>query len=132
MRGPLPLLLFCSACAAPSLDTKLDRFLFETMKAHEIPGLAVAVTRGREIVYLRAFGTRNLDTGEPLSTDSLFHMASVSKPFVATAIVQLVEQGKIDLDAPVTRYLPYFQLGQVGDERFREITIRQMLNHTSG
>ena len=128
MRAALLLLLFSSACK-PGLETKLDDFLSRTMAAHHVPGLAVAVTRGREILYLRALGTRNLDTGEPLSTDSLFHMASVSKPFVATAIVQLVEDGKIDLDAPVTRYLPYFQLA---DERYKEITIREMLQHTSG
>jgi len=123
----LPLLL--SAGCATGLETRLDDFLSRTIEAHHIPGLAVAVTREREIVYLRAFGTRNLATGEPLSTDSLFHMASVSKPFVATAIVQLVESGEIDLDAPVTQYLPYFQLA---DERYKEITIRQMLQHTSG
>jgi hypothetical protein len=65
------------------------------MATHRIPGLAVAVARGGEIVYLRALGVRNLETGEPLVPESLFHMASVSKPFVATAIVQLVEEGKI-------------------------------------
>jgi CubicO group peptidase (beta-lactamase class C family) len=128
VRAAFLLLLVCSGCAS-ELDRKLDDFLSRTIEAHRIPGLAVAVTRGREIVYLRAFGTRNLDTREPLSTDSLFHMASVSKPFVATAIVQLVEKGAIDLDAPVTRYLPYFRLA---DERSSEITIRQMLQHTSG
>jgi CubicO group peptidase (beta-lactamase class C family) len=56
-------------------------------------------------------------------------MASISKPFVATAIMQLVEQGKIDLEAPVTTYLPYFKLD---DERYNDITIQQMLSHVSG
>ncbi len=129
MRAAILLLLALSGCAPKLDETKLDKFLAETMTAHQIPGLAVAITKGREIVYLRAFGTRSLETREPLSPDSLFHMASVSKPFVATAIVQLVEEGRIDLDAPVTRYLPYFQLA---DERYEKITIRQMLNHTSG
>ncbi len=62
-------------------------------------------------------------------TVPVFHFASVSKPFVATAIMQLVEQGKLGLDDPVTKSLPYFSLS---DERFRDITIREMLNHTSG
>jgi CubicO group peptidase (beta-lactamase class C family) len=56
-------------------------------------------------------------------------MASVSKPFVATAVMQLAEQGKIDLDEHAVTYLPYFELA---DERYKDITIRQMLNHTSG
>jgi len=133
MKTTLVFLLLLASCAKPpsrpTFANKLDAFLNETMAAHRIPGLAVAVTRGREIVYLRALGVANLETGEPLLPENLFHMASVSKPFVATAIVQLVEEGKIDLDAPVTRYLPYFQLA---DERYREITIRQMLSHTSG
>jgi CubicO group peptidase (beta-lactamase class C family) len=64
-----------------------------------------------------------------VTSRSLFHMASVTKTFVATAVMQLVEQGKIDLEAPVTKYLPYFKMD---DERYRDIKIRQMLSHTSG
>jgi CubicO group peptidase (beta-lactamase class C family) len=59
----------------------------------------------------------------------VFHMASVTKPFVATAVVQLVESGKVDLDAPVVRYLPFFKLK---DSRYQAITVRQVLNHTAG
>jgi CubicO group peptidase (beta-lactamase class C family) len=69
------------------------------------------------------------DAGKPVTKETLFHMASVTKPFVATAVMQLVEQGKVDLDSPVTKYLPYFHLK---DERYRSITVRQMLTHTSG
>ena len=64
-----------------------------------------------------------------MTSTTLFHMASISKPFVATAVMQLVEQGKIDLQAPVTTYLPYFKLD---DERYTAITIQQMLSHVSG
>jgi CubicO group peptidase (beta-lactamase class C family) len=56
-------------------------------------------------------------------------MASITKPFVATAVMQLVEQGKVDLDAPVTKYVPYFRLK---DPRYQDITVRQMVTHTSG
>jgi CubicO group peptidase (beta-lactamase class C family) len=48
------------------------------------------------------------DPSRPVTAETLFHMASITKPFVATSVMQLVEQGKVDLDAPVTRYLPYF------------------------
>ena len=108
---------------------RLDSFLAAAVEAYDIPGLTVAVVRQGEIVYEEAFGVENLDTGEPLSPQHLFHFASVSKPFVATAVMQLVEQGKIDLDEKVITYLPYFELA---DPAYAEITIRQMLNHTSG
>jgi len=72
---------------------------------------------------------RSLETGEPLTPEHVFHMASVSKPFVASAVMQLVEQGRMNLDERVVTYLPYFELA---DGRYGEITIRQMLNHTSG
>jgi len=92
-------------------------------------GLAVGVVRDNEIVYAKGFGVRSIETQEPVTTASLFCVASVSKPFVATAIMQLVEQGEIDLDGLVVDYLPYFRLD---DERYQEITIQQMLSHVSG
>ena len=64
-----------------------------------------------------------------MTPETLFHMASLTKPFVATAVMQLVEQGKVELDAPVTKYLPHFHLK---DSRYESITVRQMLTHTSG
>ncbi|UCG86191.1 MAG: serine hydrolase [Gemmatimonadota bacterium] len=111
------------------LALALDSYIEAVMERLEIPGLTLAVTRGEEVVYTGAFGVRSLESGEPMRAEYLFHMASVSKPFVATAVLQLAEQGRIDLDEPVVTYLPYFELA---DERYREITVRQMLNHTSG
>ncbi len=117
------------AAAEAVFAPKLDAYLAEVMERLEITGLAVAVTQGGKQVYTSALGVRNLDTREPMKPEYIFHMASVSKPFVATAVVQLVEQGKIDLDESPVAYLPYFRLD---DPRYRDITIRQMLNHTSG
>jgi CubicO group peptidase (beta-lactamase class C family) len=111
------------------LDSKLTPFIQEVMEAFDLPGFAIGVVKGSEVVYARGFGYKNIDTKEPVTTTTLFHMASISKPFVATAIMQLVEQGKIDLEAPVTAYLPYFKLD---DERYTDITIQQMLSHVSG
>ena len=99
------------------------------LKGARVPGLAVAVVRNGEEVYAQAFGVKNIETKEPLTTDSLFHWASVTKPFVATALVQLAERGEIDLDAPVVQYLPYFK---VDDARYKEITVGQMASHTGG
>jgi CubicO group peptidase (beta-lactamase class C family) len=70
-----------------------------------------------------------MKTQTPVTVDSIFCTASVSKCFVATAIMQLAERGQINLDAPLVQYLPYFQMD---DERHRQILIRQILSHTSG
>jgi CubicO group peptidase (beta-lactamase class C family) len=95
-----------------------------------VPGFAIAVVEKNRIVYSAGFGVKNLNNkNEKISDRSLFHMASVTKPFVATSIMQLVEKGKIDLDSPVIKYLPYFQMK---DERYKAITVRQMLSHVSG
>ncbi len=95
----------------------------------DIPGLAVGVIKNGKVVYANAHGVQSINSNDPLTTKSVFHMASVSKPFVATAIIQLVEKGKIDLDKKLLDYLPYFKMA---DERYRDITIRHMLNHSSG
>jgi CubicO group peptidase (beta-lactamase class C family) len=94
-----------------------------------VPGLSVAVVLDGKPVYVKAFGVKNVDNQAELTTDSLFHWASVTKPFVATAIMQLVEQDQIKLDDPVVQYLPYFK---VDDQRSSSITIGQMVTHTSG
>jgi CubicO group peptidase (beta-lactamase class C family) len=114
---------------AQDVQTRIDSYLAQQVKQRGIPGLTAAVVRDGKVIYVGAHGVRRLGTNEKLTPQHVFHFASVCKPFVATAIMQLVESGKMDLDAPVTKYLPYFSLS---DERFRNITIRQMLNHTSG
>jgi CubicO group peptidase (beta-lactamase class C family) len=110
-------------------EKELDSVLQEIMTRWDIPGLAVGLVRGDDVVYAKGFGVQSLETRAPVTLDSVFCTASVSKCFVATAVMQLVERGKIDLDAPLVQYLPYFQMD---DERHRQITIRQILSHTSG
>jgi len=111
------------------VSKKLDTRIEQIRSSFEIPGVSVVVTHKNKILYKRAFGVRSLKTGKPLQLGDTFHVASVSKPFVATAIMQLVESGKIKLDEKVMTYLPYFKLEGEG---YKDITIRQMLNHTSG
>jgi CubicO group peptidase (beta-lactamase class C family) len=107
----------------------LDMIINEYVEKEHIPGLAVGVVYDNEILYTKGFGVKNVDTKEPVDENTLFHMASVSKTFVATGIMQLVEKGKIKLDSHLIEYLPYFQLK---DDRYKEITIRQLLSHMSG
>jgi CubicO group peptidase (beta-lactamase class C family) len=111
------------------IGEKVEPIVLQVMKSYELTGLAIGIVKDNEIVYAKGFGVKNIETKEPITTKSLFHMASVSKPFSATAIMQLVEQGKVSLDDPIVKYLPYFKLD---DERYKEITIRQMLGHISG
>ncbi len=131
----IPYLLICG-CDSKNFksdqdpfETTIDSLVILQKESWGIPGYVIGIMRNNEVVYSKAFGVRGMDTKEPLSTKSLFHMASVSKPFVATAIMQLVEQGKVDLDTKLIEYLPYFKMS---DNRYRSITIRHILNHSSG
>lgn len=111
------------------LDTILTPYIKNIITAYDLPGVAVGIVKDNTIVYAKAYGHINTETKEPLKLTSMFHMASVSKPFVATAIMQLVEQNKIHLDSTIVSYLPYFKLD---DDQYKNITIKQMLNHISG
>ncbi len=111
------------------LDRKLTPYVQNIVDKWGLPGLSIGVINNNEIVFAKAFGYENIETKKPATIKSLYGMASVSKTFVATAIMQLVEQGRIELDAPVIKYLPYFKLD---DPYYDKTTIKQMLNHTSG
>ncbi len=107
----------------------LQPWIEQLLQRERRPGLAIAVVEGNRVVYAHGFGVKRLGKDDPITTRSLFHMASITKTFVATSLMQLVEKGSVDLDAPVVRYLPYFRLA---DERYRTITVRQMVTHSSG
>lgn len=98
-------------------------------KSSGTPGLAVGVWQDGKVIYARGFGVVAAGEQRPVTPQTVFHMASISKTFVATAVMQLVEQRKVQLDDPVTKYVPYFQLK---DDRYRVITVRQLLSHTAG
>jgi CubicO group peptidase (beta-lactamase class C family) len=116
--------------SAEKYAERLEPSLEKIVREEKFPGLAVGIVEGGKLVYARGFGVRKLgDPATPVTAETLFHMASITKPFVATAVMQLVEQGQVDLDAPVTRYLPYFRLK---DPRYQSITVRQILTHSSG
>lgn len=110
-------------------EQQIEKYVKTIMEDYQIPGLAIAIVKDNQISITKAFGVKNLDTKEPITAASIFHMASVSKPFSATAVMQLVEKGKMNLDDPLIKYLPYFKLD---DPYYKDITIKQMLMHTSG
>ncbi len=112
------------------MDTnKLDSALQTILARWGIPGLGVGIVEGDQIVFAKGYGVQSLDTCAPVTPDSIFCIASITKCFVATAVMQWVERGAVTLDAPLIRYLPYFKMD---DPRCGQITLRQILSHTSG
>jgi CubicO group peptidase (beta-lactamase class C family) len=107
----------------------IDAYIETQMGELRIPGLALAIVEGDQIVHLKGFGVAGPD-GRLVTPQIPFQINSLGKPMTAVAIMQLVEAGKLDLDAPVQRYLPAFR---VADEAASaQITIRHLLYHTSG
>ena len=106
----------------------------DLMRSHGLAGLVVAVVRD-EVAVSRGFGVRDVGSREPVTPQTMFHLASVSKSFVATAVVGLARprvggrEKVLDLDAPIVEWVPEFRLA---DGRAAEVTIRHLLTHTSG
>jgi CubicO group peptidase (beta-lactamase class C family) len=112
-----------------------------------IPGAVVLIARNGKVAYFEAIGFQNRENKEPMKTDAIFRIASMSKPITSVAVMMLVEEGKIQLLDPVSRYLPEFKGVQVGVEKLntttgnseligepprQEMTIHDLLRHTSG
>ncbi len=125
-----------------ALIADLEKIIPELMKAADIPGLSIAVIRDGKLLWTRGFGVKNSKTGEPVTTDTIFEAASLTKPFFAYAAMKLVESGELDLDRPLLEYIPRERIekglghsldfeGFRGDW-FRKITARMVLSHSSG
>src|SRR4051812_7237077 len=107
----------------------VDRFVEGEMGAQRIPGLALGIVRDGRIVHQRGFGEAD-SSGHAVSPQTPFIIGSLSKSFTAMAIMQLVEARRVDLDAPVQRYLPWFRVAD--EQASKQITVRHLLNQTSG
>jgi CubicO group peptidase (beta-lactamase class C family) len=111
----------------PNLEAA-EAYLESQMRRHGFKGMAAAITQGEEIIYLRGFGSAG--AGQPVNPQTPFFIGSVSKSFTALAVMQLVDQGQVDLDSPVQTYIPWFTtLDQASSS---QITVRHLLNQTSG
>lgn len=112
----------------------LDAYLRSELTKLRVPGAAVAVVRGDSLVYTLAFGRAD-ETGRPITLETPFIVGSISKSMTAMAIMQLVDVGRIALDTPVVRYLPWFRPTARGGNAARaaqRVTVRQLLNQNSG
>ena len=105
---------------------EVDDFIKAEMKKLRLPGLAVAVVKEGKIVKAEGYGLANVELNAAVTPDTVFPIASVSKQFVAAGIMLLVEDGKIDLDEKLSKYL------KDTPETWKDITIRRLLTHTSG
>ena len=121
----------------------IDQHLRQAADAKEVPGVVAVAANDNGIVYEGAFGKRDLAKGTDMTVDSVFWIASMTKALTATAVMQLVEQGKLQLDEPISKVLPDLAAPQVfegfddkGEPRLRPakrpITLRQLLTHTAG
>ena len=117
-----------SAATVPDLEQAVDRFVESQRDKHGIPGIAVAIVEEGRIVHAEGYGSAG--GGRSMTADTPMHIGSTTKVFTAVAILQLVEQSDVGLDAPVRTYLPWFRVAD--DEASRTITVRDLLNHTSG
>jgi CubicO group peptidase (beta-lactamase class C family) len=114
---------------ASSLQERVDAYIKETMDRLPIPGMAVGIVRGDRVLYIQGYGTANVD-GDPVTPQTPFMLASVTKTFTALAVQQLASAGQLDIDKPVQDYLPEFHLAD--EQAAASITVRHLLDHTSG
>jgi CubicO group peptidase (beta-lactamase class C family) len=129
---------------SPERLERIDEMCKEAVLNGEVPGIVALIARDGKIVYHKAFGMADNTTGRSLKPDDIFRIASQSKAITATAVMMLWEEGKFDLDDPISKYIPEFKNPKVletfekDDTSYTtvpassEITIRQLLTHTSG
>ena len=120
--------------AVPELAA-FDQLMAKFLRDHDVPGASLAISRHGRIVYARGFGYADLVKRQAVEPDSLFRIASVSKPFTSAAILQLQERGKLKLDDGAFQLLglkPHLEEGKSVDPRLWKITIRQLLQHSGG
>jgi methyl acetate hydrolase len=124
-------------------QAQIDQVLRQKSDAREIPGVVAMAATSKEVIYQGAFGKRDLSKDDPMTLDSVFWIASMTKAITGAAAMQLVEQGKLSLDAPIGKVLPDLASPQVlegfdakGEPKLRParnpITLRHLMTHTAG
>lgn len=114
-----------------AIDSKaIDNTVRRTMDAFDVPGMAVSVVHRGEVAYAKGHGIRDMRSDKPVTEDTLFQIASVSKAFTAASLALLVDDGRLDWDDPVIDYLPEFRMHDPWVTR--EFTVRDLLTHRSG
>jgi CubicO group peptidase (beta-lactamase class C family) len=113
--------------------TELEEQIDTGMRAGHVPGFALAIVQGQEVLYAKGFGVTAIDGDEiglPVTPQTLFRIGSVTKPLTGTAIMRLVEAGKLGLDQPVRTYVPWLTFSEEG--AVDVVTLRMLMSHTAG
>ncbi len=122
----------------------IDKMLKQSIENNQIPGAVALIARNGKIVYHKAFGKADNESGRTLKRDDIFRIASQTKAITSTAVMMLWEEGKFRLDDPISKYIPEFENAQVLDSLIekdssyttkpadKQVTIRHLLTHTSG
>ena len=129
--------------ATPPSKAQIDAVLRRAVEEKRVPAIVAMVARGDAVVYEGAFGKQNAAKGVPIAANSIFQIASMTKPVTSVAVMQLVERGRVKLDEPAGTYLPELSRVEVlegfdasGKAKLRPpktpVTVRQLLTHTSG
>jgi CubicO group peptidase (beta-lactamase class C family) len=133
-----------SSAESAAASRELDTYLAAQVGPQRIPGMVAMVVDAKGTLYLNAFGQQDVAGNKPMRTDTIFRIASMTKPVTAVAAVMLIESGKLELDDPVSKYLPEFAARPVmatfnpADRTFTTrppksaMTVRQLFTHTSG
>ena len=139
MRELVSAIILCGALAAqtpPAVEQKIQRIqngvkLADRMVALHVPGVSIAVIHEGKIEWARGFGVTRLG-GPPVTPDTLFQAASISKPVAAMAVLRLVQSGKLDLDTDVNQYLKTWKIPDNSFTGKTKVTLRELLTHTAG
>jgi CubicO group peptidase (beta-lactamase class C family) len=133
----LPASTPASAGLSPAGLARLDSAMKALVAEQKLPGIVVAVARNGRVAHWKAFGNRVVNPADPMERTDLFRIHSMTKPIVTTGLMILVEEGKVRLEDPVSKYVPEFGAVKVWTptglvEPNRPITVRDLLRHTSG
>jgi CubicO group peptidase (beta-lactamase class C family) len=133
------LLAGCSTPATPAIAPELQQklnLLVEQLEQQRqtlhVPGMAIAVVKDDEVILTHGFGVANVEKETPVTPETIFAIGSSTKAFTSTLVGMLVDEGKMDWDDPVTKYLPYFQMNVESDDESAEVTLRDVLSHRTG
>jgi len=120
------LLAFAALAPAQNSRDKVDAYIHTAMAKRQIPGLALLVVRDGKIIKQQGYGFSNVELQVPVKPGTLFQSGSMGKQFTATAVMMLVEEGKVGLDDPLTKYFPE------APAFWSKVKVRNLLSHTGG
>ncbi|MFW2135539.1 serine hydrolase [Chryseobacterium sp. TY4] len=129
-RLMLTLVLATSTFWAQMPEAKLDELIKNTIKTFDVPGMSVGIVKDGQMVYSKGFGVRSLKNNLPMDSKTLVGIASNSKGFTATALAMLVDDGKLNWDDKVSKFIPEFQM--YDPYVSKEVTVRDLITHRAG